>query len=219
MSFDQAHHDVAPSSESLRPSVTVKTRVSRSGAWPASAWTGSAEGAAPGGFQRAADRFTVTGSGDIAPAIPGPGNTDVGHQPIGFFLVGAVAGLIAVIVVATMFMTAEYRRGLIRTTLAVSPVRGRVLAAKTIVIGAAAFLTGLVAAAGTVIVVTETAHAVGYWSKTAAAGPVLARPDQALGQQRQFIAAGPDRGGGECLLAGEQRVARPGAQGSEGSEL
>ena len=136
--------------------------VSRSGAWPASAWTGSAVGAAPGGFQQAAGRFTVTGSGDIAPAIPGPGNTGVGHQPVGFFLVGTVAGLIAVIVVATMFMTAEYRRGLIRTTLAVSPVRGRVLAAKTIVIGAAAFVTGLVAAAGTVIVATETARAVGY---------------------------------------------------------
>ena len=104
----------------------------------------------------------MTGSGDIAPAIPGPGNTAVGHEPIGFFLAGTVAGLIAVIVVATMFMTAEYRRGLIRTTLAVSPDRGRVLAAKAIVIGAAAFVTGLAAAAGTVIVATEMAHASGY---------------------------------------------------------
>ena len=104
----------------------------------------------------------MTGSGDIAPAIPGPGNTAVGHEPIGFFLAGTVAGLIAVIVVATMFMTAEYRRGLIRTTLAVSPVRGRVLAAKAIVIGSAAFVTGLAAAAGTVIAATEMAHARGY---------------------------------------------------------
>jgi hypothetical protein len=145
----------------------VFDHVSRSGAWLASTWTGGAVGtpaggAAPGGYHQAAGKFTVTGSGDIAPAIPGPGNTAVGHQPIGFFLVGTVAGLIAVIVVATMFMTAEYRRGLIRTTLAASPGRARVLAAKAIVVGAAGFVTGLAAAAGTVIVSTEMAHAVGY---------------------------------------------------------
>src|SRR5439155_17494251 len=50
-------------------------------------------------------------------------------------------------VVATMSLTAAYRRGLIRTTLAASPRRGRVLAAKAIVIGSVTFATGLVAAA------------------------------------------------------------------------
>jgi ABC-type transport system involved in multi-copper enzyme maturation permease subunit len=45
-----------------------------------------------------------------------------------------------------MFMTAEYRRGLIRTTLAATPRRGQVLAAKALVIGSAAFAAGLVAA-------------------------------------------------------------------------
>ena len=145
----------------------VFDHVSRSGAWPATTWTGGGIGPTTDGvagrYHQAAGRFTVTGSGDIAPAIPGPGNGAVGHQPIGFFLTGTVAGLIAVIVVATMFMTAEYRRGLIRTTLAVSPGRGRVLAAKATVIGAAAFVTGLAAAAGTVIGVTELAHAIGYF--------------------------------------------------------
>ncbi len=144
----------------------VFDHVSRSGAWPASTWTGGGIGpvssGTAGGYHQAAGHFTVTGSGDIAPAIPGPGNAAVGHEPIGFFLAGTFAGLIAVIVVATMFMTAEYRRGLIRTTLAVSPGRGRVLAAKAIVIGAAAFVTGLAAAAGTVIGATEMAHAIGY---------------------------------------------------------
>jgi ABC-type transport system involved in multi-copper enzyme maturation permease subunit len=147
----------------------VFDHVRRSGTWPASTWTGGDIGPAtegiqgfPQGYHQAAGQFTVTGSGDIAPAVPGPGNGDEGHEPIGFFLAGAVAGLIAVIVVATMFMTAEYRRGLIRTTLAVSPVRGRVLAAKAIVIGSAAFVTGLAAAAGTVIVATGEAHASGY---------------------------------------------------------
>ena len=61
-------------------------------------------------------------------------------------LVGAFAGLIAVVVVGTMFITAEYRRGLIRTTFAASPRRGRVLAAKAIVIGAVTFAAGLAAA-------------------------------------------------------------------------
>ena len=61
-------------------------------------------------------------------------------------LVGAFAGLIAVVVVGTMFITAEYRRGLIRTTLAASPRRGRVLAAKAIVIGSVTFVAGLAAA-------------------------------------------------------------------------
>ena len=55
----------------------------------------------------------MTGSGDIAPAVPGQGANDV---TVAAFLVGTFAGLIAMIVVATMFITAEYRRGLIRVT-------------------------------------------------------------------------------------------------------
>jgi ABC-type transport system involved in multi-copper enzyme maturation permease subunit len=57
------------------------------------------------------------------------------------------AGLIVVIVVGAMFITTEYRRGLIRTTLAASPRRGRVLAAKAIVIAAVTFAAGLAGAA------------------------------------------------------------------------
>jgi ABC-type transport system involved in multi-copper enzyme maturation permease subunit len=52
-----------------------------------------------------------------------------------------------VVVVATMFITAEYRRGLIRTTFAASPRRSRVLADKAIVAAAVSFAAGLVAAA------------------------------------------------------------------------
>jgi ABC-type transport system involved in multi-copper enzyme maturation permease subunit len=62
-------------------------------------------------------------------------------------LVGAFAGLIAVAVVAAMFSAAEYRRGLLRVTLAASPARGQVLAAKVIVTGAVAFAAGLAGAA------------------------------------------------------------------------
>jgi hypothetical protein len=146
----------------------VFDHVSRSGAWPASTWTGGvvapSNGNNPGAgeYHQVAGQFTVAGSGDIAPLVPGPGNGGVGHNTAGSYLLGTFVGLIAVIVVATMFMTAEYRRGLIRTTLAASPGRGRVLAAKAIVIGAAAFVTGLVAAAVTVISATAMAHANGY---------------------------------------------------------
>jgi ABC-type transport system involved in multi-copper enzyme maturation permease subunit len=44
-----------------------------------------------------------------------------------------------------MFFTAEYRRGLIRTTLAASPGRGAVVAAKAVVAGAVAFVAALLA--------------------------------------------------------------------------
>jgi ABC-type transport system involved in multi-copper enzyme maturation permease subunit len=120
-------------------------------------WTGTAVGGGgavgqgPGGgrngtpFTRAGGTFTVTGSGDIAPATPG----DTSGYPtvtVGQSLTGAFLGLIAIVVVAAMFFTTEYRRGLIRTTLAATPRRGAVLAAKAVVIGAVAFVTGLIAA-------------------------------------------------------------------------
>jgi ABC-type transport system involved in multi-copper enzyme maturation permease subunit len=145
----------------------VFDHVSRTGAWPSDAWTGTSIGAGgtgaaqgAGGYHQAAGRFTVTGSGDIAPLISGPLN-DGPNITIKDYLIGTFAGLIAVAVVAAMFMTAEYRRGLIRTTLAASPGRGRVLAAKAIVIGSAAFVAGLAAAAGTVFIGTDIAHSGG----------------------------------------------------------
>jgi ABC-type transport system involved in multi-copper enzyme maturation permease subunit len=130
------------------PSLATATldRVQTAGAWTSGGWQGTAVGGAnlpEVGFQRAGDGFTVRGSGDIAPQVPGNGGRT---QTIEQHLVGAFAGLIAVIVVAAMFITAEYRRGLIRTTLTASPRRGRVLAAKALVIGAVTFAVGLIAA-------------------------------------------------------------------------
>ena len=45
-----------------------------------------------------------------------------------------------------MFITAEYRRGLICVSLTAAPRRGRLLAAKAVAIGAVGFVAGLVAA-------------------------------------------------------------------------
>ena len=157
---------VGNGSTSSTRAIGVLDHVSRTGTWPASAWTGDDVGAGNlgvaqvPGYHQVAGRFTVSGSGDIAPLIAGPLN----HGPnitVMDFLLGTFAGLIAVAVVATMFMTAEYRRGLIRTTLAASPDRGRVLAAKAIVIGSAAFVAGLAAAAGAVLIATHIADSAG----------------------------------------------------------
>jgi ABC-type transport system involved in multi-copper enzyme maturation permease subunit len=91
------------------------------------------------GFKRSQSGLTITGSGDIGPAV-GAGYTD--RQA----LTGVFVGLIALIVLAVVFITGEYRRGLIRTTLTANPHRGYVLLAKALVIAAVAFVVGAAAA-------------------------------------------------------------------------
>jgi ABC-type transport system involved in multi-copper enzyme maturation permease subunit len=147
--------------------------VSLRGAWPGAAWAGTAVGDAggpaagsPGGFQDAAGRLTVSGVGDIAPSVAGAAGLGV---TITQTLIGVFAGLIAVAVVGAMFMTAEYRRGLIRVTLAATPRRGRVLAAKAVVIAAATFAVGMVSSAIVVTVGQRVlrSHGVYVWPVTA----------------------------------------------------
>jgi ABC-type transport system involved in multi-copper enzyme maturation permease subunit len=139
--------------------VGVFDHVSLAGSAPGSSggtWTGTTignqgpaglparGGPGPAPFTRSGGTFTVTGSGDIAPVTPGAGQ-GLPTVTIGQSLVGAFVGLIAIVTVAAMFFSSEYRRGLIRTTLAATPSRGAVLAAKAVVIGAVAFVAGLVA--------------------------------------------------------------------------
>jgi ABC-type transport system involved in multi-copper enzyme maturation permease subunit len=124
--------------------------------WTSGRWAGTAIGAgnnadyqvqSPGSarsYTQTGGRFSVTGSGDIAPVVAGRGSGFPTYN-INQLLVGVLGGLIAMIVVATMFMTAEYRRGLIRSTFAAAPRRGRVLAAKAIVAGLVTFVAGLIA--------------------------------------------------------------------------
>jgi ABC-type transport system involved in multi-copper enzyme maturation permease subunit len=121
--------------------------VAIAGSRPGGGWTGTEVGTAGGaggppglGYRSSGGTATVTGTGDIAPSPAGGQN---GGYSVAQPLIGTFAGLIAVIVVATMFITAEYRRGLIRVTLAASPWRSRVLASKAIVIGLAAFAVTL----------------------------------------------------------------------------
>jgi len=131
--------------------------VSLRGDWPRAAWTGAnvgggkySPGTGIGGFHQAGRGFTVTGSGDVAPVVPGAAAgfpTTTIEQP----LAGVFVGLIVIVVVAAMFVTAEYRRGLIRVTFAASPRRGRVLAAKAVVVGLVAFVIGLVGSVGAIM--------------------------------------------------------------------
>jgi ABC-type transport system involved in multi-copper enzyme maturation permease subunit len=116
-------------------------------------------------------RFTLSQrGGDIAPywSIV---------DPLGTVLKGSVVGLLAVIALGALFITAEYRRGLIRTTFAASPRRGRVLAAKAIVIGSVTFVAGLVGTAVAVLIAERKLHSGGWvssvfpvWALTSAHG-------------------------------------------------
>ncbi|MFF3846846.1 ABC transporter permease subunit [Streptomyces sp. NPDC002328] len=83
--------------------------------------------------------FDLTGSGDVAPLQT---DTDIPRQTLS----GAMIGLIPLSALGVLFITAEYRRGMIRTTLTAGPRRGRVLAAKAVVLGGVTFVAGLIAA-------------------------------------------------------------------------
>ena len=132
------------------------------GPW-AGTYIGPANASGIGRYHQAGGRFTVTGSGDIAPVPAGNDGPAATAATVGGYLLGTFAGLIALAVVATMFMTAEYRRNLIRVTLAASPRRGRALAAKAVVIGAVAFVTGLAGAGIAVLAGTAVTHARGTY--------------------------------------------------------
>ena len=166
--------------------------VSKRGDFPASAWASGQAGFAmrpnpdisrtcngspcgslsrqAGHVRQSGGTFTVAGSGDIAPFVPIV-------DPLQVAFLGTLFGAIAVIALGALFITGEYRRGMIRTTLAASPRRGRVLAAKAIVIGSVTFAAGLAGAAVAFPVATAKLHALSWkppvwpvWSLTSQVG-------------------------------------------------
>jgi ABC-type transport system involved in multi-copper enzyme maturation permease subunit len=110
------------------------------------------------GLRQAGGQLTVTGSGDIGPVVTGGVNSFYLTGTLADHLFGVFIGLLIMIVVAAMFITVEYRRGLIRTTLAASPRRGRLLAAKAVVIGLVTFVLGSAGVAVAVIAGSRIAH-------------------------------------------------------------
>jgi ABC-type transport system involved in multi-copper enzyme maturation permease subunit len=164
-SMQQTSQQISGTSGSAVPTDATATfdRVGLHGGWPGSSWTGTSVNDGihspyitghEARYRQAGSAFTVTGSGDIAPDV-----TD--GVPIDVLLAGLFIALVAVLVVGAQFMTAEYRRGLIRVTLAASPRRGRALAAKAIVLGAVTFAAGLAGAAAAVLIGTPLLRASG----------------------------------------------------------
>ncbi|WP_306323826.1 MULTISPECIES: hypothetical protein [unclassified Streptomyces] len=103
--------------------------------------------AAPAPFHERDGVFTVTGSGDLGGLGMG-GVGQLGGQPDLVKMAvddGVQIGTIAVIALGVLFITSEYKTGTARTTFTASPRRGRVLAAKALVLGATVFAVGLVA--------------------------------------------------------------------------
>lgn len=135
--------------------VALGSRSGGSAATGSGGWLDRSIGTGPGDFYTtlgsggaagSGGSFTLSGSGDIAPAVPLQGGDTASDS----LLFGLVVAMIVLIVTATMFITGEYRRGLIRTTFAATPHRGRVLAAKALVVGIGAFAVGAVAAAAAI---------------------------------------------------------------------
>jgi ABC-type transport system involved in multi-copper enzyme maturation permease subunit len=145
----------SPDANDGTPSVATADfdQVSTQGVLPHHSWKGDAIGqnapypsllSASAWQQQAGNAFTMSGSGDIAPLVGGQGAAT--HWSGASIVNGTILSLLVVIVLATLFITSEYRRGLIRTTFTASPRRGRVLIAKAVVAGSVAFAAGTIAA-------------------------------------------------------------------------
>jgi ABC-type transport system involved in multi-copper enzyme maturation permease subunit/regulation of enolase protein 1 (concanavalin A-like superfamily) len=109
----------------------------------------------PGSSEEVEGVFTVTGSGDIA---ANPPDDDVAQLS----LIGITLGQLAVIAVGVLFITSEYKRGMVRTTFAANPRRGKVLAAKATVIGATTFVVGLIASLAAFVVTQPILRSNGF---------------------------------------------------------
>ncbi|WP_436774549.1 ABC transporter permease subunit [Yinghuangia sp. YIM S09857] len=132
-----------------------------------------AEGAGTNSASEDGGVHTLTASGDIAPMEY---ETDLAQRSLD----GAMIGLIPVAALGVLFITAEYRKGMILTTFTASPRRGRVLAAKALVLGAAAFAVGLVASVASFLISRPLLRSTGHKP------PQF--PEPSLGDGRVFAA-------------------------------
>jgi ABC-type transport system involved in multi-copper enzyme maturation permease subunit len=107
------------------------------------------------GFSESGGVYTVTGAGRIGPQ-------DEGDDPVEGSLLGVIAGVFALIAVGVLYATSEYRRGMIRTTFAAEPRRGRVLAAKALVLGGVSFGLSLIAVIAAYLIARPALRANGF---------------------------------------------------------
>ncbi|MCX5561008.1 ABC transporter permease subunit [Streptomyces sp. NBC_00038] len=99
--------------------------------------------------------YTVTGRGDIAPDQTGPDIIQMSFQ-------GVFVAVVFMVALGALFITTEYKRGMIRTTFTATPRRARVLAAKALVIGGVTFAVSLVATAITFPLAQSTMRSNGF---------------------------------------------------------
>jgi ABC-2 type transport system permease protein len=92
---------------------------------------------------------------------------ECGHDPTALTLSGVYLGQNVVIVFAVLAVTGEYATGMIHTTLAATPRRGAVFAAKALVVTATVLGGGLLGVLGSVVAGRRILSANGF---TAAAG-------------------------------------------------
>ncbi|TMQ90249.1 DUF1349 domain-containing protein [Actinomadura soli] len=157
-----------------QPSVTRATfdHVSASPAPPGAQWRDRASPGGPAadpsmdGRTQAGGTFTLTGSGDVGP-------NEFADDTTRTTLTGVLIGQAAIVALAVLFVTSEYRRGMLRTTFAATPRRGRVLAAKAVVAGLAAMAAGLAAAFGAVLLAAPLQRSNGLSPPSLADGAVL----------------------------------------------
>ncbi len=146
---DVTTEEIVGTSTQGGPSLATATfdDVSLQGGQPGASWQGTQIGDSgsdsPTTFTESGGTFTVMGSGDVAPMASDGGDDNT----VSGSLVGAFVGLMAMVVIGALFITSEYRRGLIRTTFTASPRRGRVLAAKAVVLAGVVFVLSLAASA------------------------------------------------------------------------
>jgi ABC-type transport system involved in multi-copper enzyme maturation permease subunit len=147
VSFQGSSSGMATQATATFDQITLNGRAGSNG-WQAHSIGTSAKDYYPtlgtGSYNRSGNTFVLSGSGDIALAVNPLAGGNTASDSLWF---GLLVALVVLIVVATMFITVEYRRGLIRTTLTATPQRGSVLAAKAVVIAAIAFAVGALAAA------------------------------------------------------------------------
>jgi hypothetical protein len=94
-----------------------------------------------GSFTEQNGTFTISGAGELGIVKLQPDDDTIRDA-----LNGILIGFITMAVVGALFITTEFRRGLIRTTFTANPRRGLVLTAKCLVLAAVSFMTGAVAA-------------------------------------------------------------------------
>lgn len=96
--------------------------------------------------------LTVGVSASLSAVVtcPGPASTCT-MDPAKASLTGVMLGQATIAVLAVMFMTSEYSSGMIRVTLAASPRRTTVLAAKGLVLTAVVVITGAIAVLASVL--------------------------------------------------------------------